>query len=77
MMEVLSVTALVSQYEEIASALDKFFKIGNFAWAELFLGSSDNKQVRFLDFLEIHGLLIQSNLNHIIQNIPCKLPCTF
>jgi hypothetical protein len=31
MMEVLSVTALVSQYEELASALDKFFKIGNFA----------------------------------------------
>ena len=59
---VLSVAALMGEDEEIASVLDKPFKIVDFGGREVVLGCGDDEKMGFFDLFKVDGFLIESDL---------------
>jgi hypothetical protein len=58
----LSIATLVREDEKVPSVLDILFKIFNLCWCEVILRCCNYKQVRLLDFFEVHRIFIKANL---------------
>lgn len=59
---VLLVSALVADNHQVSSTFHILDEVSNFLGAEILLGGRDNEQVGFLDFLELDGILVESDL---------------
>lgn len=59
---IFSIAALMREDEKVTSVLDILFKILNLCWCEVVLRCCDYKQVRLLDFFEVHRIFIKADL---------------
>lgn len=59
---IFSIATLVREDEKVPSVLDILFKIFNLCWCEVILRCCNYKQVRLLDFFEVHRIFIKANL---------------
>lgn len=61
--------------EKVAAVVDILFEVFDLGGGEEVFGGGEDEEVCFFDFIEVDGVLVESDLGE--EGVPCRFTCIF